>query len=142
MAYVFEGGIGTATKVAETRSGSFTVGVLVQSNHGQRDDVCIDGIGGIGNNGSGDFVICFSTGNRLAPEPAEPVNNVRMVPNQHFSPLFQATIEATESAILNSPLGATTMTGRNGNTAYALTASAIREVMEACGREALSLAGR
>ena len=212
VAYLFKGGIGTASKVAETRSGSFTVGVLVQSNHGQRDDLCIDGvpvgrelgaakvpypvlgsddpyvvmpehlakraaeaqpegsiiivvatdapllpvqcrrlaqravaglgrIGGIGNNGSGDFVICFSTGNRFAPEPAEPVSNLRMVPNQHFSPLFQATIEATESAILNSLLGAETMTGRNGNTAYALTASAIREVMEAYGREAPILNG-
>ena len=50
-------------------------------------------------------------------------------------------IEATESAILNSLLGATTMTGRNGNTAYALTASAIREVMEAYGREAPFLNG-
>ena len=206
VAYLFKGGIGTASKVADTPSGSFTVGVLVQSNHGQRDDLCIDGvpvgrelgaarvpyphigsddpyvvmpehlarraaeaqpegsiiivvatdapllpvqcrrlaqravvglgrIGGIGNNGSGDFVICFSTGNRFEAKPAEPVGNVRMVPNHHFSPLFQATIEATESAILNSLLGAKTMTGRNGNTAYALTASAIREVMEAYGRK-------
>ena len=65
-------------------------------------------IGSNGSNGSGDYVIAFST-ERKASE----------LPNGAMSPLFEAVIEATEEAILNSMLRATTVTG-NGYTAEAI----------------------
>ena len=44
VAYTFKGGIGTASRVVETSRGRFTVGVLVQANHGKREDLRIAGI--------------------------------------------------------------------------------------------------
>jgi D-aminopeptidase len=71
-------------------------------------------------NGSGDYVIAFSTAaevrrNPRAPAPAA----VQDLPNERTSPLFQAVAEATEEAILNSLFRATTTTG-NGTTVNAL----------------------
>jgi len=40
----FKGGIGTASRVVETRSGRYTVGALVQANHGARSDLRVDGV--------------------------------------------------------------------------------------------------
>jgi D-aminopeptidase len=51
-----------------------------------------------------------------------------------MTPLFEAAAEATEEAILNALCAATTMTGRDGNTAYALPLDTLCEVMERHGR--------
>ncbi|HST60370.1 MAG TPA: P1 family peptidase [Longimicrobium sp.] len=80
-------------------------------------------------NGSGDYVIAFSTAaevrrNPRAPEPA----TVRDLPNERTSPLFQAAAEATEEAILNSLFRATTVTG-NGTTVEALPLDRTLEVL-------------
>ncbi|MDD2793065.1 MAG: P1 family peptidase [Sediminibacterium sp.] len=78
--------------------------------------------GGIASNGSGDYVIAFST----APElrvPHDGPAKIMQTPvllNDEMSPLFMATIEATEEAIINFLFNAKTTTGRNGNTAEAL----------------------
>jgi D-aminopeptidase len=71
-------------------------------------------------NGSGDYVIAFSTAAevRRNPRSREPAA-VRDLPNERMSPLFQAAAEATEEAILNSLFRATTTTG-NGTTVDAL----------------------
>ncbi|QNF32609.1 P1 family peptidase [Adhaeribacter swui] len=71
--------------------------------------------GGIAANGSGDYVIAFSTNPNLrvphnAPEKTQTVTLLR---NDEVTPLFQATIEATEEAILNSLFKAETLTGRD-----------------------------
>ena len=64
-------------------------------------------------NGSGDYVIAFSSAEdvRRTPERRKEVSTLAELPNALVSPLFQATIEATEEAILNSLFMATTMTG-------------------------------
>ena len=64
-------------------------------------------------NGSGDYVIAFSThpGARRSRERRSQPATFTELPNQHMSPLFQAVIEATEEAILNSLFAATTMQG-------------------------------
>ena len=190
VGYLFKAGIGTASKKAKTPSGEYTVGILVQSNHGRREDFCYAGLpvgrvigadlvpfpkvvaddpylivpaffaaaekkykedgsviiviatyadgasvrplgaaavvglgrtGGFGNNSSGDFCLCFSTGNRLPQGPVKTISGLAMMPNEHMTPLFQATVEATESALINSLLMAETMIGRRGNTAWALS---------------------
>lgn len=73
--------------------------------------------GASGSNGSGDYAIAFST-----------VRKGPSISNEAMSPLFLATIEATEEAILNSLLKATTVTG-NGHTAEALPIDATREIL-------------
>jgi D-aminopeptidase len=69
-------------------------------------------------NGSGDYAIAFSTQNRI--NPAERVRNLSVLGNEAMSPLFQAVIEATEEAIYNSMLRATSVTGKEKRTIDAL----------------------
>jgi len=77
--------------------------------------------GGYASNGSGDYVIAFSTA-RPKPETVDgkPLLAQKQVPNHAMSPLFLAVVEATEEAIINSLFMATTVTGRDGHTAEAL----------------------
>lgn len=78
--------------------------------------------GGIASNGSGDYVIAFSTSEkmRVRHEATTALQRSETVPNDLTSPLFMAAIEATEEAILNSLFKAATVTGREGHTAEAL----------------------
>lgn len=73
-------------------------------------------------NGSGDYVIAFSTAEevRRIPERRSQVWSYPEVPNDLMSPLFEAVIEATEEAIYNSLCMAETMTGFRGVTVQAL----------------------
>jgi len=77
--------------------------------------------GAAGSNGSGDYAIAFSTA-RGKP----------LLSNDAMSPLFLATIEATEEAIINSLLRATTVTG-NGHTAEALPIEPAKEILRRHG---------
>jgi D-aminopeptidase len=81
-------------------------------------------------NGSGDFVIVFSTAPELrsAYETDEPLEKGAVLRNDSLTPLFQAVIEATEEAIYNSVLKATSMTGRDGNSAEALPIDELLEI--------------
>jgi L-aminopeptidase/D-esterase-like protein len=54
--------------------------------------------------------------------------------NGEIDPLFQATVEATEEAVIDSMLCAGTMTGRDGNTAVALPAEELLALMRQYGR--------
>ncbi|MCE2613761.1 P1 family peptidase [Flavobacteriaceae bacterium D16] len=78
--------------------------------------------GGIVSNGSGDYVIAFSThrANRSLSEKGGLIENKEVVKNEAMSPLFLAVIEATEEAIINSLFAARTMTGRNNHKIEAL----------------------
>ncbi|MCB9264559.1 MAG: P1 family peptidase [Lewinellaceae bacterium] len=88
--------------------------------------------GGIASNGSGDYVIAFSTaeGLRIPYSPESPLLEQRVLDNSAMTPLFLATIEATEEAILNSLFMAETMTG-SGHTVEALP---VDKVVEMTGR--------
>ena len=158
IAFGFKGGIGTSSR----RAGSYTIGVLVQTNFGGSLTIagapvgrelnaagagtphgsCVMVIatdapldtrnlkrvaaraimgfartGAAGSNGSGDYAIAFST-----------VRGAPLLGNDAMSPLFLATIEATEEAIINSLLRATTVTG-NGHTAEALPLDATKTIL-------------
>jgi D-aminopeptidase len=80
--------------------------------------------------GSGDFVIAFSTAPELrsAFTTKENFEKAPVLRNDRLSPLFLAVVEATEEAIYNSLLKATTVTGRDGNTAEALPIDKLLEV--------------
>jgi D-aminopeptidase len=188
ICHEFKGGIGTASRRVPEKAGGFTVGVLVQANHGWRDRLVIDGVpvgraipteevpspwedvkvppggsiivvvatdapllphqcdrlaqraalgiartGGAGENSSGDLIIAFATGNGdlSSDESAKGQlsRSVVTLSDGHITPLFWATIEATEAAIVNALLAAETMTGRDGITAHALPHDRLVEVM-------------
>jgi L-aminopeptidase/D-esterase-like protein len=85
----------------------------------RRVPIGISKVGGYGTNGSGDIFIAFSTANSGAAA-REGLLTAEMIPNDSMSPLFLATAQATEEAIVNAMVAAETMTGINGNTVYAL----------------------
>jgi D-aminopeptidase len=78
-------------------------------------------------NGSGDYAIAFSTANRI--NASEKSRAVQLVGNDAMSPLFQAVIEATEEAILNSMFKATTITGKEKRTIEALPIERVKEIL-------------
>lgn len=181
----FKGGIGTSSRVVALEQGSYTVGVLVQSNYGVRESFTVAGVpvgreipevggehadngeetgsiivvvatdapllphqlkrlarratmgiarnGSFAGNGSGDIFIAFSTGNPGAWS-REAVATVKSLPNDAMSPLFLATVQATEEAVLNAMVAARTMTGINGNTVYALPHERLQDVLRRYGR--------
>ena len=89
--------------------------------------------GGIGGNSSGDIFIAFSTANSGAAKNAGTVS-LQMLPNDRINPLFAATVQATEEAIINAMVAAETMTGVNGNTVYAIPHDRLREAMRKYNR--------
>lgn len=82
-------------------------------------------------NGSGDYAIAFSTANRIVA--SQSLREIKVLGNDAMSPLFQAVIEATEEAILNSLFKATSVTG-NGRTVEALPIEKVRELMKQYGK--------
>lgn len=175
----FKGGIGTASRLI----GEYTLGVLVQSNFGRREDLMVLGVpvgqalletdlpitppgsimmvvatdaplvpfqltqvakraafglgrvGSYGSYGSGDFVIAFSTANRL-PHTSDPAGQVvaRLHDNALLDTFYRAIAEAIEEAVLNSMIAATTIVGRNGNTMPALPHDKLMTIMTRYGR--------
>jgi D-aminopeptidase len=93
----------------------------------------ISKLGGISGNGSGDIFIAFSTANQGAFNRHKP-SNLIMLPNDQMSELFQATVDATEEAIVNALVAADTMTGINGNTVHALPHERLMEVLKKYNR--------
>ena len=90
--------------------------------------------GGFGGNGSGDIFIAFSTANPRAWFNDQPVTDVRMLPNDRITPLFQATAQATEAAITNALLAAETTTGANDLRIYAMPVDRLLAAMKKYGR--------
>ena len=86
------------------------------------------------NNGSGDFVIAFSTRNLVPYEAKARTLAVEEVTNDAMSPLFLAAVEAVEEAVYNSLLKATTVTGHQGHTVEAIPVERVRELLVEAGR--------
>jgi D-aminopeptidase len=85
-------------------------------------------------NGSGDYAIAFSTAADLRVRHSEQQPRPRtLLPTDALSPLFQAALEATEEAVLNALLRATTVTG-SGRTVEALPIDRLRAVLARHGR--------
>ncbi len=84
-------------------------------------------------NGSGDIFIAFSTANPNAAAAKAPVN-VSMLPNDSLDPVFEATVQATEEAIINAMIGAETMTGFHGSRVVALPHDQLQQVLKKYNR--------
>jgi D-aminopeptidase len=90
--------------------------------------------GSSGSNGSGDYVIAFSTTNRSSAQRSTAgTPSPSRLSEEDLSPLFEAAIEATEEAIDNSILRATTVHGRDGHVVLAIPIDKLREVMRKYG---------
>lgn len=85
--------------------------------------------GATGSNGSGDFVIAFSTTNRISAD-ARILAPIERLSEDSLSPLFEGVIDATEEAIDNSLLRATTVRGRDGHVAPAIPIDRLRELLK------------
>ena len=92
-------------------------------------------MGGMGERSSGDIALCLATGNRgLAAD--EPELSLRMLNDGLIDALYEAVIDAVEESILNALLASETMTGRKGNTVYALPHE---RLLAALGQEGSSI---
>lgn len=185
VCYGFKGGIGTASRRLPPPLASWTVGALVQANHGAREQLRLDGVpvgeeigdlrpepdeaalpgansilivlatdaplldldcarlarravhglaktGSISSNGSGDFALALSTGNRIPRRAFWQGDPYTLSSLEQFDiePLFQAAAEAVEEAIVNALFAATTMVGRDGHVVHALPIERTLRLME------------
>ncbi len=141
------------SRVHPDRLGSSIIMVLATDaplDPRQLDRLCVRAAGGLARTGglystsSGDFVIAFSTTNRVAHFPESPLLHQGLVAESllagqaypaapAINSLFQAALEATEEAILNSMFAAETMVGRDGHTRHALPVEAVVGVMQRYG---------
>jgi L-aminopeptidase/D-esterase-like protein len=88
--------------------------------------------GSYSGDGSGDIFIAFSTANPgLA---GKGVHDLKMLPNERLDPIFLATVEATEEAVINAMVAAETMTGIDDHTVVALPHERLREVLKKYNR--------
>jgi len=99
----------------------------------KRASLGVGRLGGTGGNTSGDIFVAFSTANPGAAKPDANVS-VTMLPNERISPLFEATIQATEEAIVNAMVAAQTMTGADGLRVYALPHDRLRAALRKYNR--------
>ncbi len=132
----------TEDQVKPSRDGSFIIVIATDAplSHRQLKQVAMRATHGLARTGtpstdsSGEFVIAFSTANVFPGNTESGTFQIDMVVNRRLSSLFQAAIEATEEAVINSMTMATTMTGRNGRTMPAIPLDRLRQVMQQHGR--------
>jgi D-aminopeptidase len=210
----FKGGIGTASRVLDAKSGGYTVGVLVQCNYGAREQLRIAGVpvgkeipehpaygeiadsgisgaspsqpmwgqpspavqrpegplsghdtgsiivivatdapliptqlkrvakkvslglgrdGSYSGDGSGDIFLAFSTANPGAVG-TKGIHQLSMLPNDSLDPIFLATVQATEEAVVNAMVAAETMKGIDDHEVIALPHDRLREVLKQYNR--------
>jgi L-aminopeptidase/D-esterase-like protein len=93
----------------------------------------VGNVGGRGENGSGDIFIAFSTANVSAFQ-RQSISKTEQLPNDLMNPLFEATVQAVEEAIINAMVAAETMEGINGNKAHALPHKLVIDVLRKYNR--------
>ena len=86
--------------------------------------------GSVSGNGSGDLFIAFSTANPRAADSSPPTRTIETMPNDVMDPLFTATVEATEEAIINALVDNHDMTGRDDHKVPALPHDRLREIFK------------
>ena len=99
----------------------------------RRVSLALGRLGSISGNGSGDIFVAFSTANPGAAAP-DHVVDLKMLPNDRIEPIFAATIQATEEAVVNAMIAAETMTGINNHRVIALPHDELRAVLKKYNR--------
>lgn len=195
VSFDFKGGIGTASRVVQIAGAAYTVGTLVQTNFGSREQLRIAGVaigreipegvlpeniplktaaqrsklgdlgsiivvlatdapllphqlkrlarrvalglartGGVATNGSGEIFIAFSTAaTGVAAGRGDAPVLLRMLPNESMNPLFAATVEATEEAIVNALVAARSMSGIDGHFVMGLPHERVQAILRQRG---------
>ncbi len=90
--------------------------------------------GATSGNGSGDLFLAFSTANPGAANPEKPTVSVQTVPNDRLDPIFEATVQAVEEAIVNALVDNHTITGRDNHQVDALPHDRLRAVLKKYNR--------
>jgi L-aminopeptidase/D-esterase-like protein len=90
-------------------------------------------LGSYAGDGSGDIFIAFSTANQGAGG-TKGIRDLRMLPNDSLNPVFLATVQATEEAVVNAMVAAETMKGINDFEVIALPHERLRELLRKYGR--------
>lgn len=123
------------------RGGSFIIVIATDAplTHRQLKQLAIRATHGLARTGtpstdsSGEFVIAFSTANAFPRRTENGTFQIQMVVNSRLSSLFQAVVEATEEAVINSMTMATTTAGRNNQTMHAIPLDRLKQVMKQYG---------
>jgi L-aminopeptidase/D-esterase-like protein len=89
--------------------------------------------GSVAGNSSGDIFIAFSTANPNAAQSSG-TSQLAMLPNDRMNPLFEATVQAVEEAIINAMVAAETMVGRDDHKVVALPHDRVREILKKYNR--------
>lgn len=99
--------------------------------------------GSISHHGSGDFILAFSTANTIPHYPKQPTFSMTHLADTHLNPILAATVEATEEAILNALLQATTVVGRDDRRVEAISISRLKTIFQSyrAGSSTQSLKG-
>jgi len=90
--------------------------------------------GSVSGNGSGDLFLAFSTANPHVTDPVSPTYSVTTVPNDRMDPIFTATVQAVEEAIVNALVANQSMTGRDNHHVDALPHERVRELLKKYNR--------
>lgn len=86
--------------------------------------------GAISSTGSGDIILAFSTANKIPKNKASSFLNIKAINDFWITPLYQATVEATQEAIINALTSARTIVGRDNNTAYGIPLDQVKQIMK------------
>jgi len=94
-------------------------------------------LGSFSGNGSGDLILSFSTSSAVNDVSDEEAHEGEVVPTGKIDPVFKATVEATEEAVVNALVAADTMTGANGYTLFGLPHADLKTILNEYGRIAV-----
>ena len=94
----------------------------------KRPSLVLVSLGTISNDGSGDIFLAFHTASNKQLSEND-ISNIKMVPNNHLSIVFRATVEATEEAIINAMLAAETVIDINGLRIVAIPDDQLKDIM-------------
>ena len=100
----------------------------------RRASLALGRMGSVSGNGSGDIFIAFSTANAKAAAPGSDPVTLSMLGNDALNPLFEATVQATEEAIVNAMVAAEDMTGVDGHVVKALPHDSLRQALKKYNR--------
>lgn len=188
--FQFKGGIGSASRLVETEAGTYTLGVLVETNFGRRPRLTVAGVpagrhltdllpekptpegscivvvatdapltahtlrrlakragfglvrtGSIGGDGSGEIILAFSTAQRIPYHIPSGKLDITVLAEGSYATtglnrLFEAAVDATEEAVLNALLAATTTTGRDGRVLHAVPHERLRNLLMSAREQA------
>jgi L-aminopeptidase/D-esterase-like protein len=90
--------------------------------------------GGTAGNGSGDIFLAFSTANAAAADSVAGLQQMAFLPNDELDGLFEATVLATEEAIINAMVAARTMTGIDGHSLVAIDHARLQQILRRYNR--------